>query len=110
MAVLLDRKHHIGAFGIHYVYLGYGCETMFGSRLQVVGRVVSPAIIGSVTFDYGAVNEVDKLFDYVGRQVVGIAGLAGRQFYSHTALCLTSEALIYPHQVFSCNARTKIYD
>ena len=110
MAVLLDRENHVGAFCIHYVYLGDSCETMFCRRLHVVGGVVASAIVGCVTFDYGAVDKVDKLFDYVGRQVVGVAGFAGRQFYGHTTLCLAAEALIYSHQVFCRDARTKIYD
>ncbi len=51
------------AISIHDVDIGYGCETVFLSGLEVVGCGHAVAGIGGVAFDEVAINQMYEVFD-----------------------------------------------
>ena len=51
-----------------------------------------------------------KFLDQIYTQMVGVAGLAGRQLHSHTAFGLASQRTVYLYKIVGSDTRAKIYN
>ena len=94
-------------FAVHDVHLGDSGKAVFGGGLHVVGDVAAAAVVGGVTLHDGAVDGFHELLDNVYAQVVGVAGLAGRELDGDAPFGDAPHGAINFHQIFCRDARTE---
>ena len=63
-----------------------------------------------VTFHNGAIYQMHKFLDQIHTQMVGVAGLAGRELHGHAAFGLASQRTVYLYKIVGSDTRAKIYN
>ena len=105
---VLDGDAHLAEL-VHDVDGKAAVKTMLVNRLPVFLHVLPATAVGSVALHDGAVHHVNQIGDEFGLQVVVVAGFAGTDFHSHTAMCFHAQCFIDSHERFGADCAGKIY-